>query len=370
MELSATRHWSVLRHIARKHSGLGEPISINTRQTRTQMNIRSRPSSSTPTRNLIQFNPRAFNSSLETGIGRQLESPTQKNDTISEDILKKARQITEIQTILKQNQSASGPYPKIEGPTIPLPAQPLAMSPDKLNLLFILVNILQNYKNVGFKGRICFKCFSCWIDPVCNNREDGMKSLLFEKPPSHECDAERALVVSKYSLYELEDEKEQALRDLTESLFSLVSYIAVLAIMSRMALNLNVEDLNAASQRSTPLSRTSSGSELPSREQEVMTNLGDVERTTEIGEREQEKKAHQPAPDIGGDCIDLGRMNSITDIDWEYRAINGHGKRSIVVNGAELLDFVATARATFRAFRVRTEDDDSYRYFLIYFSFR
>ena len=41
MELSPTRHWSVERHIKRKHAGVGEPISINTHQTRTQMNIQS-----------------------------------------------------------------------------------------------------------------------------------------------------------------------------------------------------------------------------------------------------------------------------------------------------------------------------------------
>lgn len=40
-ELSPTRHWSVQRHIQRKHDGVGEPISVNTYQTRAQMQAAS-----------------------------------------------------------------------------------------------------------------------------------------------------------------------------------------------------------------------------------------------------------------------------------------------------------------------------------------
>jgi hypothetical protein len=36
-ELKPTRHESVVRHIARKHSSMGEPLSVTTRQTRNQM---------------------------------------------------------------------------------------------------------------------------------------------------------------------------------------------------------------------------------------------------------------------------------------------------------------------------------------------
>jgi hypothetical protein len=38
-ELSPTRHWSVQRHIIRKHYGIGEPINVNTRKSRREMNI-------------------------------------------------------------------------------------------------------------------------------------------------------------------------------------------------------------------------------------------------------------------------------------------------------------------------------------------
>jgi hypothetical protein len=54
-ELSPTRHWSVERHIKRKHAGIGEPISINTYQTRIQMNIQSGWSNIHASTNMMNF---------------------------------------------------------------------------------------------------------------------------------------------------------------------------------------------------------------------------------------------------------------------------------------------------------------------------
>jgi hypothetical protein len=39
-----SRHWSVGRHIDRKHNGIGEPISLNTGRIRSQMGLDSFPS--------------------------------------------------------------------------------------------------------------------------------------------------------------------------------------------------------------------------------------------------------------------------------------------------------------------------------------
>ena len=55
-ELSPTRHWSVGRHIIRKHAGVGEPVSINTHQTRSQMNTGSGWSNFSVTTSTTQFN--------------------------------------------------------------------------------------------------------------------------------------------------------------------------------------------------------------------------------------------------------------------------------------------------------------------------
>jgi hypothetical protein len=43
-------------------------------------------------------------------------------------------------------------------------------------------------------------------------------------------------------------------------------------------------------------------------------------------------------------------------------------KKSIIIDGDELVDFVRTARATFGTFRVQMGEDDLTHYFFIYFS--
>ncbi len=67
-ELLPTRHWSVQRHIQRKHGGIGEPISINSHRTRAQMNMGSGLSDSygSPV-NSKQFSPNANNFSNLVG---------------------------------------------------------------------------------------------------------------------------------------------------------------------------------------------------------------------------------------------------------------------------------------------------------------
>ena len=56
---------------------------------------------------------------------------------------------------------------------------------------------------------------------------------------------------------------------------------------------------------------------------------------------------------------------------WAYRAIKEEkrgDKKSIIIDGGELIDFVRTARATFGTFRVQMGEDASSRYFFMYLS--
>jgi hypothetical protein len=158
MELSPTRHWSVGRHIMRKHAGIGEPISINTHQTRIQMNIGSGWSNSTATTNPTQFNPKtnnlqrngsrhqsypnnntfsaAQNNFKNEEIRRESPSaPSEKRGIIDEEYLEMFRQMVEIKK-LRQNQSSSLALPTSVGDT------PLQFTgrliPSVLQLFFVL----------------------------------------------------------------------------------------------------------------------------------------------------------------------------------------------------------------------------------------
>lgn len=67
MELSPIRHWSVERHIRRKHIGIGEPVNINIHQTRTQMNTGSGWSNFSTIVNPTQFNCKTNSIQLDNG---------------------------------------------------------------------------------------------------------------------------------------------------------------------------------------------------------------------------------------------------------------------------------------------------------------
>jgi hypothetical protein len=74
---------------------------------------------------------------------------------------------------------------------------------------------------------------------------------------------------------------------------------------------------------------------------------------------------------IGEDCINLGNIIEIKESHWTYRAIKEEkrgDKKSIIITGGELIDFVRTTRATFGTFRVQMGEDDLTNYFFMYFS--
>ena len=148
LELSPTRHWSVGRHIRRKHAGIGEPVSINTHQTRSHMNIGSGWSNFTATTNHTQSNPKSNNlqingssrhhynnylnndnytssphqpyqnnntnfSAAQNNFSnekiREFPSPhTGKRSIIDDEFLDMFRQMVEIKIFLGQNQLSSG----------------------------------------------------------------------------------------------------------------------------------------------------------------------------------------------------------------------------------------------------------------------
>jgi len=194
-----------------------------------------------------------------------------------------------------------------------------------------------------------------------------MKSLIHENPSIHKCHAEKALEVSKYSSDELESEKSQALERLNYFFSPLVIGIAWLAMTTTMTIYLNVEEIDLVPQRQSSY-YTSFAFASSSKRRNGVTNLGDDKRAQEINGREQHEEQRLVPRAIEENCIDLRHVNSIENSHWTYRAINGHGKRSIAINAGELNDFVRTTKATFGTFKVQMKDDVASSYFFMYFS--
>jgi hypothetical protein len=185
---------------------------------------------------------------------------------------------------------------------------------------------VDNNRNIGYRGRFCYKCLSYWIDFVHNNEEGGMKLLTREKFSGHECDPKKVLEISKCNSLDLGSKNSQARRKLSDLLTLIAS--SVITIFGQKPLYLHIEELIEQDNR---------------------------QLSSWI------KKE---------DCIDLGNIKEIKESHWANRAIKQEkvrDKKSIIVNSSELIDFFRTALATFGTFRVQMGEDNLPHYFFIYF---
>ena len=231
-ELSPTRHWSVERHIKRKHAGIGEPISINTYQTRIQMNIQSGWSNIHASTNIMNFTHETNKSQRDGSSYRYhnnytksdnntntsayqkiypekntilsatasnydnektrrgfLSQHTKNRSIIDDETLQLLHQIAEIKKFSEQNQLLR---PNLYSGIEDIRQFNGIQLPNELVAPYIIhKNIVDNNRNIGYRGRLCYKCLSYWIDFVHNNGEGGMKLLMREKFSGHECDPKK-----------------------------------------------------------------------------------------------------------------------------------------------------------------------------------
>jgi hypothetical protein len=234
------------------------------------------------------------------------------------------RQMFEIKEFLEQNQSTSGGLPMSIGNVLQQSIAGKQISGELFALTLICKHIIDNNRNVGFRGYLCTNCFSYWADLVCNNKEEGMKSLLLEKASNHKCDPKKCQEINTLNCQDVENKKEQACKGLGDLVTSMISGIV---LFGQKTIYLNIEELNCAPPQLSWIKEE--------------------------------------------DCINLGDIKEMKDSYWASRAIKegkGEDKKGVVMDGSELIDFVKTTRANFGTFRVQMEDDGSTRYFLMYFS--
>lgn len=111
-ELNPTRHESVIRHIHRKHESFGEPISINTRQTRRQMLGYMSPNAYyTPCPKTPWLNSRHPFRVSRTQAEQDSKGESERTDALSDRVMK-AQQMKLLITINQnlqylQNQNAT-----------------------------------------------------------------------------------------------------------------------------------------------------------------------------------------------------------------------------------------------------------------------
>jgi len=212
-ELSPTRHWSVERHIKRKHAGIGEPISINTHQTRIQMNIQSEWSNIHASTNMMKFTHETDKLQRDGSIYRDQSDYTKSDNNtttsayqkiyperntilsatasnhdnektrrgfpsqhtknksvIDDETLQLLHRMAEIKKFSEQNQLRSNLYSTVE---VIRQFNGIQLPNELVAACLIHKNIVDNNRNIGYRGRICNKCLSYWIDFAYNNEEEG-----------------------------------------------------------------------------------------------------------------------------------------------------------------------------------------------------
>jgi hypothetical protein len=167
---------------------------------------------------------------------------------MDDQILENLRQMFEIKKILAQNQWTSGGPPMSIGN---VPQQSIGgkqISGESFASYLICKHIIDNNRNVGFRGYLCTNCFSYWADLVCNNKEEGMKSLLLEKPSSHKCAPKKTQEINTLNGQDIENKKEQACKGLSDLVTLMISGIV---LFGQKTIYLNIEELNSAPPKTT-----------------------------------------------------------------------------------------------------------------------
>jgi len=252
-----------------------------------------------------------------------LSQPTKYRSVIDDETLQLLHQIAEIRKIGEQNQlSRADLYSTIDirHLGIPLPSELVAA-------YLIHKNIVDNNRNIGYRGRLCNTCLSCWIDFMHNNEEEGMRLLMREEFSEHKCDHKKILEISKCNFFDFVNKSNQARKQLSDLLTIMAS--SIITALGQKPLYLHIEEL------------------IEQDGQQLFSWL---------------KKEN---------CIDLGNIKQIKESHWAYRAIKQEkvkDKKNIAVNGSELVDFFRTALASFGTFRVQMGEDNLLHYFFIYFN--
>jgi hypothetical protein len=341
---TSSRHWNLKTHIQRIHDGIGQP----------QTSVLSHLSSSQQ-----PFPNNGNNSSYDgyTGTDRyhqkyssrnnfyytgqryrkvEKESPHPKRrDSIIDDVHENLRKMVEIRDMSNQLKSQSSweqPAFIGWGGNIPFTRTMTASELVSYYNAQQLNDIQRNNRNIGFRGRVCYNCFSYWVDLVYNNEEE-MKSLIRDKPPSHICDPKK--IVKAQNGQDLESKKKQADKEL-------INFLVLMFGQSAVALYLKAEEFALSYPDFS----------LPYRK-----------NNTRIDDNNKQSSLHAEKDQYIN--IDLDNKED-KQKHWAYRVIKeeeGHEK-SIITNKEDLTDFFKTTKATFGAFQVKI--DASIRYFFMY----
>jgi hypothetical protein len=141
-----------------------------------------------------------YPSELSSNDMKEPISNSKRRDPTSE-FFETFRQMIEIKNMANRAQSNSLQLSAINHMLQFYNMIPQSRVSDLLNSYFSILNILNDNKNIGFRGHMCYNCFNCWVDPVYSNSEE-MKSLIQSTRPSpHTCDPKKYLMLKMFKIF-------------------------------------------------------------------------------------------------------------------------------------------------------------------------
>jgi hypothetical protein len=218
-----------------------------------------------------------------------------------------------------------------------------------LNLNSLVLKIVKENKNLGFRGRICLNCSACWVDPVYNN-EGEMKSLLSTKPSLHTCESEKVAAAQEIQALEIKKSKLKS------------QLIPLLLFLTYMCANY---------RSGKPYLKTEELIYPPDYAIKVLLNQSSdyTEEANNSMKQEPYLRHWIEGEEVSCNPVDIA-MPLVGQKHWAYRAISGaakFGKSSLEIDNLELTDFITAAKGTFGV--LTTDIGESIRHFLMYISF-
>jgi hypothetical protein len=208
--------------------------------------------------------------------------------------------------------------------------------------IFLFLKVVNENKNVGFRGRVCSNCFTCWADPVYSN--DGeMESLLYTKPPLHTCDPEK--VVEAQKVQDAEIKRNELENQLLILLLSL-TYFCMMPKSKKPYLETKelIHPPNYAIDLRNP------SNNYPQEEGDPM-------------QKESYLKCWIEGEEVNCNPVNIC-LAIVDEKHWAYRSVSEclkSGEASLEIDNNELTDFLKTVKVTFGI--LTTDIGESIRHF-------
>jgi len=341
-----TRKWNLKVHIERNHagkSGSTKPDVSSTRGRFMSLNTKGLERNDYPYPHHLhdhydQISPGIYPSNnlySSPGFDSKIkeESPPGKIADPMDDLFKTFRRSIEMANMQSQNKATSDqPAFAVLLPFFArmiIPQKPFSQN----NMLLLLKIILEN-RNVGYRGRTCYNCKSTWVDILYNNEKEV--KFLYERPPPHKCDPKK--IVEDKHVHEPQTLKDDLQKGLMELLLN--SAITTIVLSGFQPVHLKVTELDSRNHAH-------------GKEQQQTGNcpsMGNVnENSTPLVEE------------------DIKELRNLDEKHWAFQTIkNGEYVISIPSRLDQLIDFLFTNKGSFGIFR--SIINGSMRYFFMYLS--